>query len=152
MDIFKQKGYLLIEVMVTISLLAIGITGYTSAQIKALRLNLDAQTNSNITLANAAILDQFRLHPELAASGAFNVRIKSDSSYDTQQSIIAELDDIIAALSSTGTEAWIDISCDAETMTICEICFENMEQIPQASNETEHSNRGSIACSRQIIM
>lgn len=151
-DTFKHKGYLLIEVMVTISLLAIGITGFTSAKLKALRLNLDAQTNSNLTLANAAILDQLRLHPELAASGAFNVRIRSDSTYDTQQSFIAELDDIISALSANGADAWIDISCETETLTTCEICFENLEQIPRASNETEHSNDGSIACNRQIIM
>lgn len=152
MGTFKNKGYLLIEVMVTISLLTIGMTGFTSAQLKALRLNLDAQTNSNITLANAAILDQLRLHPEQAASGAFNVRIRSDSSYGTQQSIIAELDDIISALSTTGTDVWIDISCETGALITCEICFENMEQIPQAFNETEHSNDGSIACSRQIIM
>lgn len=147
-----QNGYLLIEVMMTILLLAIGVTGFTALQLKTLRLNLEAQDNSDLSQANAAILDHLRLHPGDAADGAFDTRANTDQSSNAYPSGNSALNQIAESLNAKGINAWIDISCESNGLTVCQVCMENIGQLNGSPRIIDEENADVRTCNRQIIM
>lgn len=147
-----QNGYLLLEVMMTILLLAIGVTGFTALQLKTLRLNLEAQDNSDLSQANAAILDHLRLHPRDAADGDLDTRASTNSSSNAYPSGNSALTQIVESLNAKGINAWIDISCESDGLTVCEICLENVGHLNGGPQITDEENANVKSCNRQIIM
>ncbi|MGI9317440.1 MAG: type IV pilus modification PilV family protein [bacterium] len=152
MESTKHRGYLLIEVMMTILLLTIGVTGFTSSQLNALRLNLSAQVNSDIALSNAAIFDRLRLYPDAASRGELNIRFNTDPLNNQNIPRPPHWADIAKSLISSGVSVWIEVSCQTGSMTVCEVCFENTEaQHTNPFSANERSER-PVFCNQQIIM
>ena len=152
MENARQKGYLLIEVMVTILLLAIGVTGFTALLLMTVRMNLEAQDKSDLTQTSAAILDHLRLHPKDAADGVFNIRASTDSSNSAYPTGNFGLTEITEPLNARGTIAWIEIFCEADGFTVCEVCLENVGLFNMGTRMPNEEDANISACSRQIIM
>lgn len=151
MEYRKQKGVLLIEVLIAITLLSVGVTGLIGVQLRTLRLNHDAQLVSDASMLNHAILQQLRSHPDLYARGRFNLQLRTDSSDTLPSDDFPVISDIVRGLRRTGANFRIDIACETEDFTVCEVCFQNNE--PSSTNLLSTGNVDSnFRCNRQIIM
>ncbi|NBC14440.1 MAG: type IV pilus modification protein PilV [Gammaproteobacteria bacterium] len=71
----RARGFSLVEVMVTLFIIAIGALGVAGLQLAAMRSNHSAYLRSHATLAAYALSDRLRAHPaELAG-----IKIDTDS-------------------------------------------------------------------------
>jgi type IV pilus assembly protein PilV len=75
-----QRGITMIEVLVTIVVLAIGLLGLAGLQLNSLRFTYSAYQNSQATIMTNDILDRMRANPTAAVTGAYNIAIGSTPS------------------------------------------------------------------------
>ena len=151
MDTRKQKGHLLIETLVTILLLAVGATGLISIQLKALRLNYDAQLVSDVSVLNRAILQQLRARPDIFDQRSFNIEMSSIPGSTQPSNDFPMISDIMSRFGKLGADFLVEIECEADDLKICEICIQNNE--PSSTNVLPTGDFDSMSrCNRQIIM
>ncbi len=68
-----QQGFSLMEVLVTVLILAIGLLGLASLQLNALRNNTSAQERSQATVLAYEIVDRMRSNRIVASAGAYSI-------------------------------------------------------------------------------
>lgn len=73
MGIAKQRGFTLIEVLITLLILSIGLLGLAGLQMTALKLNDSAERRSQATILAYDILDRMRANRSAAESGSYNI-------------------------------------------------------------------------------
>ena len=68
-----QQGFSLMEVLVTVLILAIGLLGLASLQLNALRNNTSAQERSQATVLAYEIVDRMRSNRVSAQAGTYDI-------------------------------------------------------------------------------
>ncbi len=72
-----QRGVTLIEVLVTVIVLAIGLLGIAGLQLNSLRFTYSAYQNSQATIMTNDVLDRMRANRPAAETGAYNIALGS---------------------------------------------------------------------------
>lgn len=67
-NVHRSNGFTLIEVLVSMLILAVGLLGIAALQFKGLKYSTDAAIRSNITILTYDIADKIRLNREQASS------------------------------------------------------------------------------------
>lgn len=76
----RQRGFTLIEVLVTVLILAIGLLGLAGLQTTALRSNHSAYLRSQATVLAYDIVDRMRANRNAALAGQYNSSIGGGAS------------------------------------------------------------------------
>jgi type IV pilus assembly protein PilV len=71
----RHGGFTLIEVLVTVIVLAIGLLGLAGLQLGGLRYSYSAYQRSQATIMANDIIDRMRANPTVAGSGSYNISI-----------------------------------------------------------------------------
>ncbi len=71
----KERGFTLIEVLVTVIILAIGLLGLAGLQLSGLRYTHSAYQSSQATILGNDIIDRMRVNRLQAESGSYNIAI-----------------------------------------------------------------------------
>lgn len=71
----SQKGFTLIEVLVTVIVLAVGLLGLAGLQASSLRFNHGAYLNSQATNLAYEIIDRMRANNANAVTGAYDIAL-----------------------------------------------------------------------------
>lgn len=69
----KQRGFTLLEVLITLLILSIGLLGLAGLQLTSLKLNDSAERRSQATILAYDILDRMRANRAAAETGAYNI-------------------------------------------------------------------------------
>lgn len=69
---WPQRGFTLIEVMISVLILAIGLLGVASMQTRSLQMNQSAQFSSQASILAYDIIDRMRANRGAALSGDYN--------------------------------------------------------------------------------
>jgi len=70
-----QRGFTLIEVLVTVIILAIGLLGLAGLQLTALKYNHSAYMRSQATILTNDITDRMRANRTVANAGGYNIAL-----------------------------------------------------------------------------
>jgi len=92
-----QHGFTLIEILVTLVILAIGLLGMASLQLNGLRSNQSAYLKSQASLLAYDMADRMRLNSDRAIAGDYN-------SFDTSDVVAANPNCISTATGCTETQ------------------------------------------------
>ena len=79
----KQRGISLIEVLITVLVLAVGLLGLAGLQLTSLRNNQSAMERSVGIVQSYSIIEAIRADPDSAKSGRFNVALDGDPAGST---------------------------------------------------------------------
>lgn len=71
----RHGGFTLIEVLVTVIVLAIGLLGLAGLQLGGLRYSYSAYQRSQATIMANDIIDRMRANPTVAGTGSYNISI-----------------------------------------------------------------------------
>jgi type IV pilus assembly protein PilV len=69
----RQRGFTLIEILVTVVLVSVGLLGIAALQLTTLRSNQEAYVRSQASVLSADILDRMRANAAAARSGNYTV-------------------------------------------------------------------------------
>ncbi len=124
----KCNGFTLLEVLVSLLILAIGVLGVAALQFQALRFNHDAYLRTQISINASDIIDQIRLNDANAnayvgnytlpnATGACDLTIATNAANDLacwRQQLIQVLPagseaNITSAVTADGTQYTVDL-------------------------------------------
>lgn len=83
----KNRGIGLIEVLITMIIIAIGLLGQASLIAIASKSNYSAYTRSQATLLSYDIIERLRLNRALAVAGSFDSNFDEDSSSYSDETI-----------------------------------------------------------------
>jgi type IV pilus assembly protein PilV len=72
---FAQRGFTLIEVLITVVVLAIGLLGLAGLQLNGLRFTHSAYQTSQATIAAYDIIDRMRVNRLAAENGAYDIAL-----------------------------------------------------------------------------
>ncbi len=122
----RQKGFSLIEVMISLVLISIGLMSMTSLQSRSVNISTVAYTETQSTLLIQEIVELLRANKVAAASGTYNIGLSSFSDLPTPGSSIAEVDryNWFNNLDNTLTGAKSSINCDADSRCVLELQYE----------------------------
>ncbi|MBL8268258.1 type IV pilus modification protein PilV [Steroidobacter sp.] len=68
-----QRGFTLVEILVTVVLISVGLLGVAALQLTTLRGNQEAYVRSQASILAADILDRMRANPIAFRNGAYDV-------------------------------------------------------------------------------
>jgi len=71
----RQRGFTLIEILVTVVVLAIGLLGLAGLQLTGMQYNHSAYQRSQATILADDITDRMRVNRNIALTGAYDVAI-----------------------------------------------------------------------------
>ena len=71
----RERGFTLIEILVTVIILAIGLLGIAGLQLTGLQYNQGAYHRSQIVVLTNDITDRMRANRETALAGAYDITI-----------------------------------------------------------------------------
>ncbi|MDR2876924.1 MAG: type IV pilus modification protein PilV [Chromatiales bacterium] len=71
----QQRGFTLIEVLITVIILAIGLLGLAGLQFSGLRFTHSAYQRSQATILTNDILDRMRVNRRIAENGAYDIAL-----------------------------------------------------------------------------
>jgi type IV pilus assembly protein PilV len=71
----QERGFTLIEVLVTVIILAIGLLGLAGLQLNGLRYTHSAYQRSQATILGNDIIDRMRVNRLVAEAGTYNIAI-----------------------------------------------------------------------------
>ena len=74
-----QRGFTLIEILVTVIILAIGLLGLAGLQLGGLRYSFSAYQRSQATIMANDIADRMRANRTVAEAGGYDIDIGDDS-------------------------------------------------------------------------
>lgn len=117
----QQRGASLIEVLITVLILAIGLLGLSALQLSSLRNNQSAMQRSVAVLQSYTIIEAIRADPESAKKGAFNIdfgkKIGSNTGSDSFAATVQKM--WLEQLEKTlGSEAQGKVSCTQKQCSI----------------------------------
>lgn len=78
--ISRQRGVSLIEVLITVLVLAIGLLGLSALQVSSLKNNQSAMQRSLAVVQSYTIVEAIRADTESAKQGRFNIELNADPS------------------------------------------------------------------------
>lgn len=102
-----QRGFTLVEILVTVVLVSVGLLGVAALQLTTLRGNQDAYVRSQASVLAGDILDRMRVNPFDFRSGAYSVDFngKGDASTRAGKDLRDWQDEIDRTLPGTDQES-----------------------------------------------
>jgi type IV pilus assembly protein PilV len=85
-----NRGFTLVEILVTLVLVSVGLLGVAALQLRTLRANKEAYVRSQASVLAADILDRMRANPLAFRGGAYDVTWDATASTTTGGSIDPE--------------------------------------------------------------
>lgn len=79
-----QRGFTLIEILVTVVLVSVGLLGVAALQLTTLRGNQDAYVRSQASVLAGDILDRMRVNPFDFRNGAYSVTFNGEGDESTR--------------------------------------------------------------------
>lgn len=117
----RQRGVSLVEVLVSLLILALGLVGMAGLQMHALRANQSATERSAAVLQTYFIAGAMSADPQQAIEGKYNVDFASSGGPGFAGNQIKKWKDNIVATVGVGAKGKID--CTAATR-ICEVTIQ----------------------------
>lgn len=74
----RERGFTLLEVLITLLILSIGLLGLAGLQLTGLKLNDSAEQRSQATILAYDILDRMRANRAVAEGGGYNITTATD--------------------------------------------------------------------------
>lgn len=121
-----QKGFSLIEVMVSLVLVSIGLMSMTSLQSRSVNVSTVAYTETQSTFLLQEIVELLRANKVAAASGDYNIGLSSFSDLPSPGTSIAEVDryNWFNNLDNVLTSAEASINCNVDSHCVLELQYE----------------------------
>lgn len=119
----RARGFSLLEVLVTIVLVAIGLLGVAGLQVSALKLGFVAQTRSSGSITTNDILD--RIRSNVADIESYNTAygVAAGGSSQAARDVLAWKTELIGKLPGGDgkivVKASTDVECDASALAKC---------------------------------
>ena len=112
-----QRGLGLIEVLITVLVLAIGLLGLAGLQLTSMRNNQSAMERSMGVVQSYSIIEAIRADPDSAKSGRFNIGLEDDASGSTfpARSVALWREQLQQNLGSAATGS---VTCDSSNCTV----------------------------------
>lgn len=122
----KQKGFSLLEVLISLVLISFGLLSLTNLQTRSVNLSTAAYTETQSTLHLQEIVELLRANKEAAANGDYNIALSSFSSLTSGGTTIAEIDryNWFSNLDSTLTTSKASINCDSVFQCVLELQYD----------------------------
>ena len=116
----RQKGFSLLEVMISLLLISIGLMSMTSLQSRSVNISNVAYTETQSTLLMQEIVELLRANKVAAASGAYNITLSSFDDFNGSPAATAPIAEIdrynwFNNLNNTLFGAEASIKCDADS-------------------------------------
>jgi len=141
----RQKGYLLVEVLVSITLLAIGVTGFCITHLHGIRSSIHASLISNASSAAIAVTEQLRLHRSSDEIGNLSYSV----SVNSEEQQLSELEyrsyQALIGFMPSASEATAVVNCNTISYPSCGIC------ISWPSEQVGSGNHNDV-CVQPIVM
>ncbi len=120
-----QKGFSLIEVMVSLVLISVGLMSMTSLQSRSVNLSTVAYTETQSSLHLKEIVELLRANKVAAASGDYNIVLSSFSELSSGGTTIAEIDryNWFNNLDNVLPNAKASINCDVDSNCVLELQY-----------------------------
>ena len=121
-----QKGFSLIEVMVSLVLVSIGLMAMASLQSRSVNNSTVAYTETQSTLHLKEIVELLRANKVAAASGDYNIVLSSFSDLSSGGTTIAETDryNWFNNLDNVLPNAKASINCDVDSRCVLELQYD----------------------------
>ena len=125
----KQKGFSLIEVLISLVLISFGLFSLTNLQMRSVNLSTAAYIETQGTLHLQEIVELLRANKQAAANGDYNIVLSPFSSV-ISGTTIAEIDRYtwFSNLDSTLTSAKASINCDNTFQCVLELEYGFLEE------------------------
>lgn len=117
----SQRGASLIEVLITVLILAIGLLGLSALQLTSLKNNQSAMQRSVAVLQSYTIVEAIRAEPEMAKRGDFNIGFNDKAGSDSFPAKVHEM--WLEQLQKTiGASAVGEVDCKVrDEKNVCDI-------------------------------
>ncbi len=99
-----QRGFTLIEILVTVIILAIGLLGIAGLQLTGLKYNQGAYHRSQVIVLTNDITDRMRANRDAALAGAYEITIGTDANGASCDGAVAICDP--SAIANADLAAW----------------------------------------------
>lgn len=80
----RQRGFTLVEILVTVVLISVGLLGIAALQLTTLRGNQEAYVRSQASVLAADILDRMRANPTAFRNGRYDVAYNGTGTASTR--------------------------------------------------------------------
>lgn len=122
----RQKGFSLIEVMISLILVSISLMSMTSLQSRSVNVATVAYTETQSTFLLQEIVELLRANKVAAASGDYNIALSSFSDLPSPSTTIAEVDryNWFNNLDNVLSGAKASIKCDVDSRCVLELRYE----------------------------
>ena len=121
-NLVSQKGYLLIEILVSITLLSVGITGLIASQLQGTRSSEQASQYSNASNAVIALGEQLRLHSRDREMQLLSHVVSLDNEPNTLSVIQLRSYRALSGSMGQNSSASAEINCNEDTARQCQVC------------------------------
>lgn len=113
----SQRGISLIEVLITVLILAIGLLGLSALQLSSLKNNQSAMQRSIAVLQTYTIVEGIRADTQAAKAGDFNIELDATPSKGTFAGEVLTIwrDELSSKLGSAATGS---VKCETDKCTI----------------------------------
>lgn len=113
----SQRGISLIEVLITVLILAIGLLGLSALQLSSLKNNQSAMQRSIAVLQTYTIVEGIRADTQAAKAGDFNIKLDATPSKGTFAGEVLTIwrDELSSKLGSAATGS---VKCETDKCTI----------------------------------
>ena len=121
-----QKGFSLIEVMVSLLLISIGLMSMVALQVRSVSNSTVAYTETQSTLYLQEIVEHLRVNKAAAVNGDYNIVLSSLSDLPSTGKTIAEGDRYswFYNLNNVLTSAKASIDCDATSQCVLQLQYD----------------------------
>jgi len=119
----KQRGAMLVEVMVAALLLIVSVAALGSAQRTVLAAIHHAEIRTLLASLHGSILDRMRQDSRRAGSGGYDILIPHLHHSDEIAELYPHLEDISVRLHRHDAEGFLQILCDSAAALICNVCI-----------------------------
>jgi len=145
----RQKGYLLVEVLISVMLLAIGATGFCITQLHGARSNLHASLYSNAASAGIALAEQLRLH----SAGQEIEQLSHFVSTDSDEHQLPPLEHrsfrALSGFMQQSTGALANITCGAQPIPNCRVC---VRWLTAESDSSSSAGNHRNVCTGPVVL
>lgn len=79
MNMYKQQGATLIEILITVLVMSVGLLGMATLQIKALQQNNDAMLRTKAVMLSDDIVNRMRSNRTAAIAGDYDITLSANA-------------------------------------------------------------------------